>query len=69
MNPAANNRLPVRRSANPKKNAPVWALGLVGILTAVRGATDGWPIWASLVAFVACLAFGVATQVFTAPAE
>ena len=62
-------KLPVRRSARPAQNAPTWALGLLGLLAAVKGATDGWPVWAVVVVFVACVAFGVATQLFITPAD
>ena len=62
-------RLPVRRSVNPTQNAPAWALGLVGLFGAVKAATEGWPVWAVVVVFVACVAFGVASQLFTRPAD
>lgn len=62
-------KLPVKRTANPTKNAPTWALGLLGLLAGVKGATDGWPIWAIVVTFVACVIFGIVTQVFTKPAD
>lgn len=61
-------RVPVRRSARPSQNAPTWALGLVGLLGAVKAGTEGWPFWATLLVFVACLVFGVVTQAFTSPA-
>lgn len=60
--------LTVRRSAKPRKNAPVWAIGLLGLFGAVKTATDG-NLWAAVVVFVACLAYGVVTQVFTKPGD
>ena len=60
--------LPVKKTADPRANAPAWALGLLGVLAAVKVATDGWPVWATVVVFVVCVAAGVATQLFTKPA-
>jgi hypothetical protein len=35
----------------------------------VKALTEGWPIWAVVVVFVAFVAFGVVTQFFTTPAR
>lgn len=60
--------LPVRKSAHPRKNAPVWALSLLGLFGAVKVATDG-NLWAAVAVFVGMLAYGVVTQVFTKPGD
>ncbi len=57
--------LPVTKSADPRENAPAWAMGLLGLLVLVKVATDGWPVWAVVVTFALFVAFGIATQVFT----
>ena len=59
--------LPVRPSANPKLNAPIWGSVSLGTLASIVGLTTGWPVWAVVVVIAVAIAGGVATQVFTRP--
>jgi 4-hydroxybenzoate polyprenyltransferase len=61
--------IPVRRSAKPRKNAPLWATGVLGLFGAVKAATEGWPEWAVVVVFVGCLAWGIVPQFATKPGD
>jgi len=65
----ARSRVPVNPTLNPVMNAPAWAAGLLGLLTAVKALTEGWPEWAVVVIVVAFLAFGITSQMFTTPAR
>lgn len=62
-------RLPVRRSRNPRANAPAVSGGTVGTVAALLALANGWPWYGALILVVVGLAAGIAPQAFTRPAD
>ena len=61
--------LPIRKSRNPKKNAPLFGGITIGTLSGFSTLTAGWPWWGSLILFAVIIAGGVYVQTFTSPAD
>ncbi len=60
-------RLPVRRSKDPRRNAPAVSGGTVGTVSGLLALANGWPWYGALALVAIGLAAGIVPQFFTRP--